>query len=387
MGHHPHRQSTKGDDILSATGLAGVTAGTTGLSFIDGQKGLLVYRGYDIRDLARGSTYEETVYLLWNGRLPTRPELDAFSEELGAARHLSAEQLDRLATFPKEALPMEVLRAMVARQALTDPDRGDVSPEATRRMGVQLLGAFPLFVGAFHRLRQGKEYRAPPGGVGHAASFLYALHGETPSEEHARVMDVALILHADHGFNASTFAARVTASTLADLNGVVVTGLSTLSGPLHGAANRDAMNLRLKIGDAAKAETYVREALARKEKIPGFGHRVYKTMDPRAAILKEYAESLGKAAGQAKWHEMSTIMEEAMMREKGLNPNVDFYSSTTYYAMGIPVDIFTPIFAVSRVAGWVAHAMEQYGDNKIIRPKAEYTGPKGLRFTPLDRRT
>ncbi len=200
-------------------------------------------------------------------------------------------------------------------------------------------------------------------------------------------MDVALILHADHGFNASTFAARVTASTLADLNGVVVTALSTLSGPLHGAANRDAMNLRLKIGDAAKAETYVVEALARKEKIPGFGHRVYKTMDPRAAILKEYAESLGKAAGQEKWHEMSYIMEEAMMREKGLNPNVDFYSATTYYAMGIPVDIFTPIFAVSRIAGWVAHAMEQYGDNKIIRPKAEYTGPKGLRFPPLDQRT
>ncbi|MEE8198958.1 MAG: citrate/2-methylcitrate synthase [Thermoplasmata archaeon] len=372
---------------MSAGGLAGVKAGTTGLSFIDGQKGLLVYRGYDIRDLARDSTYEETVYLLWHGRLPTQPELTAFSEEMAAARHLTDEELDALAAFPKEALPMGVLRAMVARQALADPDREDVSPEATRRVGIRLAGAFPLFVGAFHRLRKGKAYRAPPEGLSHAASFLYALHGQAPSEEQARVMDVALILHADHGFNASTFAARVTASTLADLNSVVVTGLSTLSGPLHGAANRDAMNLRLKIGDPAKAETYVQEALARKEKIPGFGHRVYKTMDPRAAILKEYAESLGKAAGQEKWHAMSIIMEEAMMREKGLNPNVDFYSATTYYAMGIPVDLFTPIFAVSRVAGWVAHAMEQYGDNRIIRPTSEYTGPKDLGYVPLDQRT
>ncbi|MFQ6013805.1 MAG: citrate/2-methylcitrate synthase [Thermoplasmata archaeon] len=371
---------------MSAAGLAGVIAGTTELSFIDGQEGLLVYRGYDIRDLARDSTYEETVFLLWNGRLPSPAELAAFSGELAAARHLSKEQLDVLATFPKEALPMEVLRAMVARQALTDPDREDVSPEATRRLGVRLVGGFPLFVGAFHRLRQGKEYRAPPKGLSHAASFLHALHGEAPSEEQARVMDVALILHADHGFNASTFAARVTASTLADLNSAVVTALSTLSGPLHGAANRDAMNLRLKIGDAAKAEAYVLEALARKEKIPGFGHRVYKTMDPRAAILKGYAETLGKAAGQENWHEMSTIMEDAMMREKGLSPNVDFYSATTYYAMGIPVDLFTPIFAVSRVAGWVAHAMEQYGDNKIIRPKSEYTGAKGLVYTPLNQR-
>ncbi|MFQ5987167.1 MAG: citrate/2-methylcitrate synthase [Thermoplasmata archaeon] len=371
---------------MSAAGLAGVIAGTTELSFIDGQEGLLVYRGYDIRDLARESTYEETVYLLWNGRLPTKAELEDFSKGLAAARRLTAEQLDVLASFSKEALPMEVLRAMVAHQALTDPDREDVSPEATRRLGIRLLGTFPLFVGAFHRLRQGKEYRAPPDGSSHAASFLHALHGEAPSEEQARVMDVALILHADHGFNASTFSARVTASTLADLSSAVVTALSTLSGPLHGAANRDAMNLRLKIGDAAKAEAYVLEALARKEKIPGFGHRVYKTMDPRAAILKGYAESLGKAAGQEKWHEMSYIMEDAMMREKGLNPNVDFYSATTYYAMGLPVDIFTPIFAVSRVAGWVAHAMEQYGDNRIIRPKAEYTGPKGLRYTPLDQR-
>ncbi|MEE9593115.1 MAG: citrate/2-methylcitrate synthase, partial [Thermoplasmata archaeon] len=228
--------------------------------------------------------------------------------------------------------------------------------------------------------------KAPPAGLSHAASFLYAMHGKPPSEDQAHVMDVALILHADHGFNASTFAARVTASTLADLYSAVVSAISTLSGPLHGAANRNAMNLRLKIGDPAKAETYVLDALARKEKIPGFGHRVYKTMDPRAAILKGYAKDLGKAAGQENWHEMSYIMEEAMMREKGLNPNVDFYSATTYYAMGIPVDVFTPIFAISRVAGWVAHAREQYADNKIIRPKSEYTGAKGLSYVPLDER-
>lgn len=377
---------TKGEGSLTADGLAGVTAGRTSLSHIDGEEGRLIYRGFDIHDLAAHSTYEETVYLLWYDELPTRDALTAFEDRLAAARTLTDQQLDLLAGFPQDARPMEVLRAMVAALAPLDPEPDDNSPDATRRKGVRLVSGFPLYVAAFHRLRNGEAVVPPRRDLSHAANFLYMLRGEEPPEEEARILDVALILHADHGFNASTFAARVTASTLADVYSASVAALSALSGALHGGANQNAMRMLLTIGEVEEAVPYVREALGRKEKIPGFGHRVYRTMDPRAAILKEHARKLGAKRGEPKWTEMQQRIEEFLMEEKGLNPNVDFYSATTYYNLGIARDLYTPIFAISRVAGWVAHVLEQYADNRLIRPRGEYAGPLERAYVPLAER-
>ncbi|MFQ5838855.1 MAG: citrate/2-methylcitrate synthase [Thermoplasmata archaeon] len=372
--------------MAMSAGLRGIVAGTSSLSFVDGLKGRLIYRGYDITDLARHSTFEETVYLLWNGGLPKREELRAFRESLAKERGLSKEQLNLLSTFPDDTPPMDVLRTMVSHMALWDPDKEDNSPEANMRKALRLVAKFPVFVAAFHRLRSGEDIATPREDMDHATNFLYMLRGEEPTPEEARALDIALLLHIDHEFNASTFSARVTASTLSDLFSAITSAIGTLKGPLHGGANQNVMRMLRQIGELSKAEEYVVQALERKERIPGFGHPVYKTMDPRAAILKEMSKRLCQRIGEPKWYEMSALIQDVMMREKGLYPNVDFYSATTYYALGIPADLFTPLFACSRVSGWAAHVMEQYADNRIIRPIAEYVGPKDLVYISLDNR-
>jgi citrate synthase len=301
-------------------------------------------------------------------------------------RWLSDDQLKLLSTFPKDAMPIEVLRTMVSHMAPFDPEREDRSVEANLRKGIRLLGAFSAIVTAFHRVRAGQDVLFPEDGMDHATSFLYMLRGQKPTEEEARALDVALILHVDHEFNASTFAARVTAATLSDMYSAIISAISTLKGPLHGGANQNVIRMLREIGDLSKVEEYVLQALARRERIPGFGHPVYRTMDPRASILKEMSKRLCSKIGEPRWYEMSALIEDIMMREKGLYPNVDFYSASTLYALGIPEDLYTTFFACSRVSGWIAHVMEQYADNRLIRPISEYVGPRDLSYVPIDQR-
>lgn len=367
-------------------GLRGTVAGNTALSLVDGEQGRLLYRGYDIRDLAEHSTYEEVTYLLWHGNLPRRDELQAFDEALRSERGLTKEQLDLLSTFPKDTHPMTVLRTMVSYLAASDPDGEDNSPEANERKGIRLVARFPSIIGAFHRMRNGQDAVLPKPEMNTAAAFLTMLHGEAPTAEEARALDIALLLHVDHEFNASTFSARVTAATLSDLYSAIVSALGALKGPLHGGANQNAIQMLLKIGTPDKAEAYLRAALDRKERIPGFGHPVYRTMDPRAAIMKGMSRTLTAKMGEPQVYETSVRVEELMMELKGLNPNVDFYSASVLYALGMPIDLFTPFFATGRVPGWIGHVMEQYGDNRLIRPLSKYVGERDLKYVPLEQR-
>jgi citrate synthase len=369
-----------------ARGLAGIIVDESSCSFVDGEKGLLVYRGYDIRDLAKYSTFEETVYLLWNGRLPNREELEDFSRQLAEHRPLPEKLLECMGHWPRDALSMDVLRTAVSILGAFARHPEAPSREEQVETAMQLTAAFPSIVATWERFRNGKGYVEPDMSLSHAANFLWMMRGEKPNETAARVMDMALVLHADHGFNASTFSARVTASTLSDIYSAVVAALGTLKGPLHGGANMRVMRMLMEIGTPDKAEAYVKEMLARKERVMGFGHRVYKTMDPRAAELKKVSQELGKAASDTRWYEISRVIEEVMMREKGLYPNVDFYSASTYFVLGIPIDLYTPIFAMSRISGWLAHIMEQLADNKLIRPRAQYVGEMGLKYVPIDER-
>ncbi len=372
--------------MAAARGLRGVVAGKSSLSLVDGEKGTLLYRGYDIRDLAEHSTFEETVYLMWYGKLPTRKELDNFKAELAGQRPLRDEQLDLLQALPGGASPMEILRTMVSHMALYDPGREDPSQEANVKKGIRLVAQFPSIVAAHHRIRNGEAYVRPPANADHAASFLTMLRGRKPSPEAARALDICFILHVDHEFNASTFSARVTAATLSDMYSAIVSALGTLKGPLHGGANENVMRMLRKIGDLSKVEEYVVSSLGRRERIPGFGHPVYRTMDPRATILKEMSERLGKGIGEPQWYEMSARIQEVMMREKGLYPNVDFYSASTLHALGLPSDLFSAFFACGRVPGWIGHVMEQYADNRLIRPISEYVGPRDVKYTPMEER-
>ncbi len=372
--------------MAAQRGLRGIVAGNSSMSLVDGEKGRLLYRGYDILDLAKHSTFEEVVFLMWRGILPKKDELAGFTAALAKERFLSSEQVDLLATFPKKALPMEVLRTMVSHMASFDPDGADNSMEANERKGIRLVARFPAFASAFHRLRNGLDYVPPRENMDQASAFLHMLHGKEPTKEQARALDVALLLHVDHEFNASTFAARVTAATLSDLYSAIVSAIGALKGPLHGGANENAIRMIRGIGDPSKAEKYVLEALGRKERIPGFGHPVYRTMDPRASIMKEMSKELTQKMGEPKLYEISAIIQDVMMREKKLWPNVDFYSSTTLYALGIPVDMFTPFFACGRVPGWIGHVMEQYADNRLIRPIANYVGPTDLEYVPIGKR-
>ncbi len=371
---------------VATRGLEDVVASPSAIAFIDGQKGILAYRGYNIHDLAEKSSFEETAYLLWNGALPNAAQLRELQTQLRAAAAVPEPVLRWLSEFPAQAAPMDVLRTAVSGLGLYDPDAGDMSPEANRRKALRLLARTPTVVAAFARIRQGQAPLPPAADLGMAANFLYMLNGARPDATAARALDIALILHADHEFNASTFAARVTAATLSDLYSAVTSALGALKGPLHGGANEAVIKFLLRIGDADPLPV-VRQMIAEHKKISGFGHRVYRTEDPRATHLRRMSEELGRRSGHEKLYQTSRRIEEFMKTEKGLNANVDFYSASTYYDLGIPVDLYTPIFAVSRMSGWTAHVLEQYADNRLIRPRAEYSGPKVPQtYIPLDQR-
>jgi len=371
----------------NAAGLEGVIAGESEICYIDGYNGVLSYRGYNIHELADHATFEEVIFLLWKGKLPNRVELGKLKADLGAVYSLPAEVVEFLGAAPKSALPMDVLRTAVSMLSLTDPEARDMSPEANARKAVRLMSQTSTIVSTYDRLRNGKEVLAAKPELSFAANFLYCLTGRVPDEVMTHTFDVALTLHADHELNASTFAARVTAATLSDIYSCVTSAIGALKGPLHGGANEDVIRMLLEVGDADKAVERVHAMLARKVKIPGFGHRVYRTEDPRATHLRAFSEELGKRTGQENLYLMSKRVEETIRTEKKLNANVDFYSASTYYSLGIPIDLFTPIFAISRMSGWTAHILEQYHNNRLIRPRAEYKGnPDGMPWVPLDSR-
>jgi citrate synthase len=371
---------------VAKAGLEGIVAAQSTLSDVNGVEGKLIYAGYDIHDLAKHSTFEEIIYLLWNGRLPTRPELTELSQQLSREAGLPEEVIQLIGSIPKTANAMDMLRTVVSALSFYDADGADMSREANVRKALRLTANFPLIVTTFQRARNGLEAIKPRAGLSLAGNFLYTLNGTVPNEIATRTMDVAFILHADHELNASTFAARVTAATLSDMYSAIVSAIGTLKGPLHGGANEGVIKNLLEIGSVDKVEAWVKNAFANKQKIMGFGHRVYRTEDPRATHLREMSRQLGERIGESKWYEMSARMEEVVKREKGLNANVDFYSASTYYALGIPTDLFTPIFACSRISGWTAHVLEQYASNRLIRPRAEYVGPRDLRYVPIDER-
>lgn len=356
------------------------------LSAIDGLAGRLMYRGYDIHDLAREATYAEAVYLLWNDELPDRTQLQAFELELSAHRALDEATLDILARLPTDASPMAALRTGVSALGAFDAEPEDDSPDANRRRAVRLVAALPTIIAAFQRRRSGREPMAPDGELSHAANFLYMVSGERPEEEVAGALDKTLLLYLDHGLNASTFTCRIIASTLSDMYSAITGGIGALKGPLHGGANAKAMEMLLEIGEPARVGAYVDEALGRKKKIMGFGHRVYKVEDPRATHLREMSRELCERAGERKWYEISRQLEELMRERKDLYPNVDFYCGSVYYALGLPTDLYTPLFAMGRVGGWTAHVMEQFSDNRLIRPRAEYVGETDRQWVSLDDR-
>jgi citrate synthase len=370
-------------------GLEDTVATSSAICYLDGDRGVLAYCGYDIHDLARHATFEEVCYLLWHRRLPTRAELGDLQSQLIAGRPLP-EGVQRLMRVLPAGNGMDLLRTLTSALGHYDPDANDNSPQANYRKAVRLTAQISSLVATMGRLAKGQGPIDPDPVLGHAANFLYMLTGERPSGLATHAFDVALTLHADHELNASTFAARVAAATLTDIHSTIVGAIGALKGPLHGGANADVMRLLLEIGKDAppeKAEEIVRVKLARKEKIPGFGHRVYHTEDPRATHLRQMSRDLGQRAGEPMWFDMSQRIEAVVKIEKKLNPNVDFYSATTYHALGIDVDLFTPIFAVSRVAGWTAHVLEQYANNRLIRPRAEYIGPEyPQRYVALDAR-
>jgi citrate synthase len=373
-----------------ATGLRGVVAASSSIGDVDGEKGELIYQGLNIHDLATKSTFEEVVFLLWNGRLPKRAELDELRKNLTAAYALPGQIIELIkgmyARVPADAEPMDALRTVVSALALFDEESRDLSRDATFRVATRLTARFPTIVAAMDRARKDLDPVNPNPDLNIATNFLYMLKGEMPDEFDAQVMDVALILQADHELNASTFTARVVAATLADMYSAVTAALGALSGPLHGGANTAVMKMLLEIGSLDRVESFVRDALANKRKIMGWGHAVYRTDDPRATHLRKLSKEMGERKGDTKWYDMTAKVEEVMKREKGLLPNVDAYSASTYYMMGIPLDLYTPIFAVSRISGWTAHILEQYANNKLIRPRAEYIGPRNVPYVPIDER-
>jgi citrate synthase len=371
---------------VAKAGLEGIVAAQSTLSDVNGEEGKLIYAGYDIHDLAENATFEEVIYLLWNGRLPNRAELEQLKRDLAKEAGLPREIQQLIGSIPKDANPMDMLRTVVSALAFYDPDGADMSREANVRKAIRLTAKFPTVVTTFQRVRNGQEPVDPKEDLSIAGNFLYTLRGQAPDEVATRTVDVALILHADHELNASTFAARVTAATLSDMYSSIVSAIGALKGPLHGGANEGVIKNLLEIGSVENVEPWIIAALANKKKIMGFGHRVYRTEDPRATHLREMSGQLGERTGEKKWYDMSRRMEEVMLREKKLNPNVDFYSASTYYALGIPTDLFTPLFACSRISGWTAHVLEQYQNNRLIRPRAEYVGPRGLKYVPIEER-
>jgi citrate synthase len=373
----------------SKAGLEDVVATSSAICYLDGDRGVLAYCGYDIHDLAQSATFEEVCFLLWHRRLPTRAELGDLQSQLAASRQLK-EPIIRLMRSLPDVNGMDALRTVTSALAHYESDVEETSPTAQYRKAVRLTAQVGSIVATWGRLLAGGGPIAPDPAMGHAANFLYMLTGERPNSTAIRAFDIALTLHADHELNASTFAARVAAATLTDIYSAVVAAVGTLKGPLHGGANAEVMKMLLELGQTAsgdRVDDFVRGKLARKEKIPGFGHRVYKTEDPRATHLRQMSRELGKRGGNTAWFDMSQRIEALVKGEKKLNPNVDFYSASTYYALGIPIDLYTPIFAVSRISGWTAHVLEQYANNRLIRPRADYTGPSyPQRFVPLENR-
>ena len=359
-------------------GLEDVVAASSAICYLDGDRGVLAYYGYDIHDLARGVSFEEVCYLLWHGRLPNRAELGDLQSQLAAARPLGEPILRLMKTLPASD-GMDMLRTLTSALGQYDPEAADNSQAANYRKAVRLTAQLASLVATYGRMQAGGGPIQPDPALGHAANFLYMLTGTRPAALSIRAFDVALVLHADHELNASTFAARVAAATLTDLYSAIVGAIGALKGPLHGGANADVMRLLIDIGPDAppdRIDDAIRGRLAKKIKIPGFGHRVYRTEDPRATHLRRMSKELGERAGNTRWFEMSQRIENLVKAEKKLNPNVDFYSASTYYTLGIPIDLFTPIFAVSRISGWTAHCLEQYANNRLIRPRTDYIGPE-----------
>jgi citrate synthase len=380
-----------------AGGLEGVVAAQSSICFIDGNAGRLVYRGYEIQDLVENASFEEVAYLLWNKALPNKAQLAELRKQIAAVQ-VPQSVFAVLGALSKKTQPMDALRTAISAAAGDDADLVDDAatsntPEANLRKSVRLTAMFPIIVTAYHRIRSGHQPIQPDPALSIAGNFLYTLTGTKPHDTLTRVMDAALVLHAEHGFNASTFAARVTAATLADVHAAITAALAALKGPLHGGANQDVMEFLLKCADTNNAIATAKQMLANKQKMPGFGHRVYKTFDPRAHFLRKMSKQLGEAAGNTKWYEMSEALIPLMKdtpksdgSPMNLNPNVDFFSASTYYTMNIPLDLFTPIFAIARVTGWTAHVMEQHQNNRIIRPTDDYIGPFGLKVAPIDQR-
>jgi citrate synthase len=363
-------------DTHAPKGLEGIVATNSSICYIDGDHGVLAYRGIDIHELADHSNFEETCYLLWFGRLPKRSELKDLQERLAQERHLDPAIIEFLRSAPKAAKPMDVLRTAVSALAFYDADEKNNDHDANVRKSIRLTSQIAIIVAAYDRIRKGKPVVEADRSLSHSANFLLQLNGTKPSSTAERALDIALVLHADHELNASTFAARVTAATLADMHAAITSAIGALKGPLHGGANEAVYRILASI-DARKGDpvAHVRDMLAQKKKVPGFGHRVYNTEDPRATHLRAMSRDLGRSSGQPQWYEMSEKIEQFVKAEKKLNANVDFYSASTYHLLGIDEDLFTPVFAVSRISGWAAHVIEQLDDNRLIRPRAEYVGP------------
>lgn len=372
-------------------GLAGVTAADSSLSLVDGQIGKLIYRGYNIMDLGEQASFEEVIYLLWNGKLPNRAQLDAFKAALVAKRALPAPVLKTMHIFPHEAHPMAVLRTIVSGLGLIDPNADDISLEGARKKALLLTAVFPTIIAAWERIRRDKEPIEPRADLGHAANFLYMLNGQEPNPDAVKALDAYLVLLADHGFNASTFAARVTTGTLADVYSAITSGIGTLKGAAHGGANQKAMEQFIDAAQRGDVSAWFQETIASGKRIMGIGHRVYKVEDPRAKILRPMAERLAKSSGQGQWFDIATQIEVLARQDeyfisRNLYANVDYYSAVVLYMINLPVDQFTCLFAMSRIAGWTAHVLEQLADNRLIRPKANYVGPDNLTFVPLAER-
>ena len=379
--------STATESSAATAGLRGVVAAQSKIGDVNGEQGILIYQGYNIHDLAEHSTFEEVIYLLWNGRLPNRTELDELTERLRRNYVVPSAVMDLMRSFPKDADPMDVLRTAVSALDFYDTDNGHgTDREHAVKAAVRITGQIGTIAAAWDRIRNGQDVIAPDTSLSIAENFLYMLRGERPDAEEARMFDVCLILHADHELNASTFTTRVVAGTLAGMYGAVTAGIAALAGPLHGGANTNVMKMLQEIGSLEAVDAWVDNALAEKRKIMGIGHAVYKTEDPRATWLRKYSQKMAERKGESKWFEMSQRIEKLMNEKKGMYPNVDFYSASTYFLMGIPMDLYTPIFAVSRISGWTGHILEQYDNNKLIRPRAEYIGERDLKYTPIEER-
>ncbi|MBK8812659.1 MAG: citrate synthase [Acidobacteria bacterium] len=378
--------STGTETTAAAAGLRGVVAAQSSIGDVDGENGILIYQGYNIHDLAEHSTFEEVIFLLWNGRLPKQDELDDLKAQFRANSGVPSEVVAMLKSFPKDASPMDVLRTTVSALGFYDKAGHGTDREAAVKTAVKLTAQMGTIVAAWERIRNGDEIVAPDPSLGIAENFLYMMRGERAEADEVRIFDIALILHADHELNASTFTTRVVSGTLADMYGAVTAGIAALAGPLHGGANTNVMKMLLEIGDLSKVDSWLDAALEAKRKIMGIGHAVYKTEDPRATWLRRFSRELGEKKGVTKWYEMSRRIEELMLEKKHMHPNVDFYSASAYYLMDIPLDQYTPIFAVSRISGWTGHILEQYANNKLIRPRAEYIGGRDLVYVPMNER-